>query len=248
MQSLSKKGVDPGFSVVVGMVLGLVLIAFVVSLVVISQTGFLNVDTASQIGCWMTNTVSCKGGILTEIGSLCFYEVMEEPGDMERFATSLRNTWWMYKENNCDFGNLGDEVYPSYSFTPDEDIALSDFFVYISSHNNGKETDIAHSDYARFEENTEGPTLCFDKESFASQYLEEAETYYIMYYDDQVPHEDGDILLISGKPEFNAGYWQAKWYSYLPKFWLLSTGAVVKDIIFDPKEGACIAYAESPTV
>jgi len=62
------------------------------------------------------------------------------------------------------------------------------------------------------EKNTKANTLCFDKsndENINNLYLKKGETYYIMYYDDQLPHDfDNDILLISSNPDFDAGYWK----------------------------------------
>ncbi|MBS3072313.1 hypothetical protein J4477_00580 [Candidatus Pacearchaeota archaeon] len=126
----------------------------------------------------------------------------------------VRRSWWMYLQGeDNDFGNAGDEVFPIYQFTPSEDINLGVYLAYALSHSNSAlVTDISKSDYAYLEKNTKANTICFDKSSedtINELYLKKGETYYIMYYDDQLPHDfDNDFLLISSNPDFDAGYWK----------------------------------------
>jgi len=247
MHLFNKRGEAQGFSVVIGMILGLVLIAFVIGLLLVVRAEALNKETFQQTGCWLTNNVKCTGGILSDLPTLCLYDIVEEPADVDKVASLIRSTWWMYMRNGCDFGNAGDEAYPAYAFTPKEDIILKDFFNNITSENRGKETDIEHSDYAYLEGETEGNTLCFDKkygDSISESILEKGEEYYIIYYDDQFPHDQGDMIIISGDPEFTGGYANTAWWEYLLAFWVPSTAQAenVYDHLFDPTKGACVNY------
>ena len=207
MHSFSKKGeISTTFIVTlsVGLVFLLVAVLFVV------QIGdYLNQDFLSQTSCWATNTVRCGGGVFASVvPNLCAFDTIEEPLDEEGLAYYMRDSWWMYKEGQCDFGTAADDVYPVYAFSPEEDLYIPDFFARILSFSrNVKVDDVENSDYNYFEANTEGQTLCFDMESpdIENLYLEKDETYFILYYDDQelIGQSYGDRLLVSTDSEFD---------------------------------------------
>ncbi len=263
MQRLfNKRGADPGFNVVIGMVLGLVLIATVIGILYYTQGAVLNEEFAQSFGCWITNTVKCGGGVFSSIPSMCIYNDVEKSIDTAGLSSLLRDTWWMYKEGECDFGNVGDEVYPSFVFVPTEDIKISEFFEYSLSNSRGVPSDIEDSDFAYIHGNTEGRPICFDStdEKISELYLEAGEKYYIMYYDDQIIHEEGDIILISSNPEFDAGGWQeikaalgaGSALGFVP-FVLTgfnpfvggiyaAEGAIVTFVFYNPTDAVCIYY------
>ena len=199
------KGVAPGLDLVTSLVLALAFIAFVVGLIVAVNENILNVKSVQQVGCWITNTLQCTGGIFSSAPSLCSYETLEDPVDTKKLAALARDTWWMYKQGTCDYGFVGDEIFPAYAFTLEKDIKLSEFFSYITAHNRGKTTDIVHSDFAYLEENTKGPTLCFDRATIDDLTLKKDTQYYMIFYDDQPAYDQGDLVLISEDPKFTSG-------------------------------------------
>lgn len=219
MSWYNKKGAAPAFDVIIYAVLGLVFLAMVIGIYVALQGSILNQETFSQTGCWLTNTIKCNGGLFSGMPSLCLPETLEESVNTEKLADLTRDAWWMYKEGECDLGNAVDEVYSVYSFTPENDISLAEFFLYELSHNSNnpeKTVAIEKSNYAYLEANTKDHTLCFDKSEYGEtnslqgMYLEGGELYYMLFYDDQPPENDGgDKILISQNPEYDAGLFKS---------------------------------------
>ncbi len=210
MSWYNKKGAAPAFDVIIYAVLGLVFLAMVIAIYVSLQGSVLNKETFSQTGCWLTNTIKCNGGLFSGMPSLCLPETLEEPIDTAKLADLTRDTWWMYKEGECDMGSAADEVYPVYTFIPEKDINLGEFFLYDLSHNSNnpsKIVTIENSDYAYLETNTIGQTFCFDTHDADIKNLKlgEGELYYILYYDDQELFGDslGDRILISSDPDYD---------------------------------------------
>ena len=212
MRSINKKG-DAATSETPYVVLAVVLLVLGLSIFLIVKSNFLNNTSARETMCYLSNNVRSGGGIFTFV-NLCSLEIVEDPVNLEQFSSLVRRSWWKYLQGeDNDFGNAGDEVFPVYQFTPSEDINLGLYFANALTHSNGiLIEDISKSDYAYLEKNTKANTLCFDKsndENINNLYLKKGETYYIMYYDDQLPHDfDNDILLISSNPDFDAGYWK----------------------------------------
>ncbi len=217
MSWYNKKGAAPAFDIIIYAVLGLVFLATVIGIYVTLQGSILNQETFSQTGCWLTNTIKCNGGLFSGMPSLCLPETLEKSVDTAKLADLTRDTWWMYKEGECDMGNVADEVYSVYSFTPEKDISLAEFYLHLLSYNREEETsDISKSDYAYLEANTKDHTICFDKSEYAEtnsiqgMYLEGGKLYYMLFYDDQPPEDDGgDKILISQNPEYDAGLWKS---------------------------------------
>ena len=251
----NKRGADPGFNVVIGMVLGLVLIATVVGILYYAQDAALNPEFAGSLGCWVSNTIKCGGGVFSSMPSLCVYTDVEDSIDVARLSSLLRDTWWMYKAGECDFGMVSDEVFPAFVFTPSTDIEVSEYFEYSLSNSHGTPSEIENSDFAYIHGETEGRPICFDSsdENIGDHlYLEAGEKYYIMYYDDQPLHEEGDIILISSSPEFDAGWWKEVLIAY--NNGLMATSAtggnplvggfetITTFIVYDPTQSLCIYY------
>jgi hypothetical protein len=196
-----------------GFLLGLLALVVIIGIIILIKNLFIGEDLASQIPCWVTNNLKAGGSFFSLIPS-CSRNLAEDV-DMEKFASLVRGTWWMYLQGEEDLGNAADEIFLAYVFTPKEDISLEEYFKYILSTNHGEKSDIAHSDYAYLEKNTIGQTLCFDKSgednSINNFYLEKGKTYYIMFYDDQPPTSiGGDRILISPDPDFDATKWSSK--------------------------------------
>ena len=251
----NKRGADPGFNVVIGMVLGLVLIATVVGILYYTQDAALNPEFAGSLGCWISNTVKCGGGVFSSMPSLCVYTDTEESADVAKLSSMLRDTWWMYKAGECDFGIAGDEVFPAFVFTPTEDIDVSEYFEYSLFNSHGVPSEIENSDFAYIHGETEGRPICFDStdETIGEHlYLEAGEKYYIMYYDDQPLHEEGDIILISSSPEFDAGEWKEILLASFNGLFsttvsggnlaLGTTATVTTFIVYDSSESLCVYY------
>lgn len=219
MSWYNKKGAAPAFDVIIYAVLGLVFLGMVIAVYVTLQGTVLNKEAFVQTGCWLTNSIKCGGGVFSAMPNLCFPETIEEPIGTEKLADLTRDTWWMYKEGTCDMGNVGDEIYSAYAFTPEKDIGLGEFFAQILTHNSNspkKEVSIENSDYSYLEKNTKDNTLCFDKSEYdegntiQQMYLEEGQIYYLLFYDDQGPEDDGgDKILVSQDPSFDAGWWKS---------------------------------------
>ncbi|MSR86331.1 hypothetical protein EXS74_02965, partial [Candidatus Woesearchaeota archaeon] len=210
---LYKKGEEGSpWGAIFASVLGLVFLAMFIGIIIALQGDLLTKETAVQTGCWLTNTVKCTGGVFQAMPSLCSLETLEDAVDTPQLADLTRDTWWMFKENSCDMGVSGDEIYPVYSFTPKDDIAIPDFIAYTLTHSRGQSVSGEKSDYAYLETSTEGQSICFDKSNensaISNLKLEGGELYYILYYDDQVPSEEGDKILITANPNFDAGYWK----------------------------------------
>ena len=194
-------------------VLGLVFLAMFIGIIIVSQGDLLTKETATQTGCWLTNSIKCTGGVFASIPTLCTPETVDDPIDTAKLASLTRETWWMFKENTCDLGNVVDKIYPVYAFTPKEDMSLVDFTAYTLTHNSaGQIVSGDKSDYAYLETNTPGQTICFDKSkedsAISNLKLEKGKVYYILYYDDQPIKEEGDKILITDNPKFDAGYWK----------------------------------------
>ncbi len=220
---LSKRGEESSpWGAIFATVFGLVFLAMFIGIIVglKSDNGLLTKDSAVQTGCWLSNTIKCSGGIFASMPSLCSLENLEDSVDTKKLATLTRDTWWMYKENTCDFGNAFDEVYPVYAFTPSEDIFLGNYFKILLENNRGKPVNehIENSDYAYLEKNTQKneQAICFDKKAFEGQDQNKLTLdsgngpYYMMYYDDQLPENDGgDKILITNNPSFDAGLWKS---------------------------------------
>ena len=214
MACLNKKG-DEGspIGLIIAAIIGIVILASVIAFYSPIKD-MIKENTVERSVCMFTNTINNGGGLFSAIPSLCNTEYIEQPVDMAGFSNLIRDTWWMYLQGKGDIGLAGDEVHLTFSFTPAEDIKLIDYFGYSMNHTRTKYTDdITKSDYAYFETNTLGNTICFDKSNEKSSinnlYLEKGETYYIFFYDDLSPHEMNDMILISTDSDFNADYWKA---------------------------------------
>ena len=210
---LYKKGEEGSpWGAIFAAVLGLVFLVMFIGIIIALQGDLLTKETAVQTGCWLTNTVKCTGGVFSAMPSLCTLETLEDSVDTPKLADLTRDTWWMYKENTCDMGSSADEIYPVYAFTPKDDIPLPDLIAYSLTHNRGKSVSEENSDYAYLETNTEGQSICFDKSNensaISNLKLEGGQLYYILYYDDQIPSEEGDKILITENPNFDDGYWK----------------------------------------
>ena len=154
----------------------------------------------------------------------------------EKFAELLRDTKWMFKEGECDFGNAHDEFYPVYAFIPNEDgIALDEYLRDSTKNNKGRTSTFAKSDYNYIESNTEGQGICFDLEDSGIQnnILTPGETYYIQYFDDQPAHTIGDKILVSSDPNFDNDHL----WNILNSFF--SEGG---------SDGGCLAYGSSEAI
>ena len=210
----NKRGQEgSSWSAIFAAVLGLVFLAMFIGIIIVAQGDLLTKETATQTGCWLTNSVKCSGGVFTSMPTLCTLETVDDPVDTAKLASLTRETWWMFKENTCDFGNVADEIYPVYAFTPKEDISLVDFTAYTLTHNSaGQVVSGDKSDYAYLETNTPGQTICFDKSkedsAISNLKLEKGKVYYMLYYDDQPISEEGDKILITENADFDVGYWK----------------------------------------
>ena len=218
MRSINKKG-DAATSETPYVVLAVVLLVLGLSIFLIVKSNFLNDTSARETMCYFSNNLKSGGGAFALFPNLCSLEIVEYPVDTMEFSSLVRRSWWMYLQGTEDLGNAADEVFPIYQFTPSEDINLGKYFIYSLSYSNGvRQTDISKTDYAYLEKNTLGPTICFDKSgdgaTINNYYLSQGETYYIMFYDDQAPHEMNDMILISPNPNFDAGYWKSFLLSY----------------------------------
>jgi hypothetical protein len=226
MHSLFKKrGQGATVPLIIGLVISLVTLFVIFSIYGYAQTSALNVETVTQTGCWLSNTVKCGEGFFSFWPSLCAIDVKEEPVTKKEVAKMIRDTWWMYKgQSECDFGNIGDEIFPVYAFEPAEDIAIIDLLDHMRTHNRGRPvTKATKSDYNYIEQGSKLYTLCFDmhdKEGIAQGKLAaDADPYYMFYYDDQELVEFGyqsltleyksDAILISTNPSFDKSYFKS---------------------------------------
>lgn len=212
---LSKKGQDSStgaFWVVISLILGLAFLIMFIVILVNSQGVLINADFFQSFGCWLSNGIKGGGGAMTYFPTMCTLEVIEDPVTQDELIKYLKNTWWMYHKGKMDYGAAYDEVYPTYAFTPEEDIHIADFFVHLISYKNGKKTDITKSDYNYLEEDSPGLTLCFDSSenspTIQNWLLEKDETYYLIYYDDQELFGESlsDQVLISQSSNFDRGH------------------------------------------
>jgi len=238
-----------------GFILALLFILVVVGILFSVKELFIGEDLSGQLPCWITNNIKYNGAIFSLIPSGCSLQVVDDV-NMEKFASLIRGTWWMFLQGEEDFGNTADEIFPVYAIVPNEDISLEEYFSYILTTNKGKKTsDIAHSDYAYLEANTDEQTLCFDQgtsDSIKNLYLEKGKTYYIMFYDDQPPSSiGGDRILISSDPDFDATSWisKASFTTLGAVAGTFTTGSIVGGIvgfnINSYSESECIIYTSN---
>ncbi|MAG78705.1 hypothetical protein CL616_05060 [archaeon] len=185
-----------------------ILLAAIAGLIVIlliytSASGsFLNFDFFSSTSCWASNGIKCSGGAFTFVSSLCSPQKIDEPIDQEQLASLLRDTYYMYHRSECDLNNIGGELYVTYFFEVDQEISISSFIAYLFENNRGEpEKDMAKTDIAYLEENTQGNTLCFDTnyDEIADFKLKPKKTYYIHYWDrDSLLYPNqGDRIIIT---------------------------------------------------
>jgi len=214
MHWCKKKGQAPQFNLIIAAVLGLVFLAFFIAILIAARGETLNAEFFQQLGCWSTNTIKCGGGAFSGLPSLCTLQTVEEPVDVAKLADLTRDTWWMYKQGECDYGTAIDEVYHVYAFKADKDLTLQSFFAQILQNSRGEPVGdaVERSDYAFLESGSLAQTLCFDKSDEKSSIatdltLESGKPYYIIFYDDQPETETGDMILISANPSFDADYW-----------------------------------------
>lgn len=222
MHWYNKKGQSTQWDMILAAVIGLVFLALFVGIVIVLNSGVLTQESTTQTACWLTNSIKCSGGVFSAMPSLCNLDTVALPNDPKdatlaeaKLASLVRETWWMYKENTCDFGNSADEVYPVYAFTSKEDISIPEYMGYTLTHNSAAGTNPVNaekSDYAYLETNTAGQTICFDKSNkdsaIANLKLEGGKVYYIMYYDDQPIKQNGDKILITDNPDFKTISWK----------------------------------------
>jgi hypothetical protein len=212
MRFWSDKGQGLPWKLILTLITGLAGLLILIGAIGV-MAAFLTPNFFSQSGCWMSNTLKCGGGVLSgALPDFCQLEVIEVGADMERFSTIVRDTWYQYKQGECDFGITGDEIYVAYAFTPEEDISLADYFDYILNHNRGEEVqDVIYSDYNYLEANTPGLSMCFDNSdnNIKNFNLKSGEIYYVSFYDNQEENIN-DMILISSEPNFDAGYWASQ--------------------------------------
>jgi len=264
MQLVNKKG-DAATTETPFVVLTIVLLVLGISIFLILKSAFLNDVSMRETVCYFSNNIKSGGAAFAFFPSMCSLEVIQEgePMTKKEFASLIRRAWWMYLQGEEDLGNAGDEVFPVYQFTPSEDILLKDYFEYILEYNSNsptkKASDISKTDYAYLERNTKDNSLCFDKisddTSIQNYYLKKGNTYYIMFYDNQAPHDDdwGDKILISSDPDFDAGLW-ATYFINIAAYTIGATGGLPGIIVSvsganlgidlaGGQEGTCINYA-----
>jgi hypothetical protein len=225
----------PAIGLIISLVGGLVTIVVILSVIFIVRDGQLNDESMRETGCWVSNTMKCGGGGFAFFASWCRQDTLEDV-DGEKFAELLRDTKWMFKEGECDFGNAHDEFYPVYAFIPNEDgIALDEYLRDSTKNNKGRTSTFAKSDYNYIESNTEGQGICFDLEDSGIQnnILTPGETYYIQYFDDQPAHTIGDKILVSSDPNFDNDHL----WNILNSFF--SEGG---------SDGGCLAYGSSEAI
>ncbi len=225
----------------------LVLVVFII--IFTSSKELFSSQALSSYACWATNGIKNGGSAFTLFPSACSMQIIDEPVDLERFVDLLRKAWWMYGRGEWEMGVAKDEVFTVYTITIKEDILLENFFTYLLTHNKGKEVkDPTYSDYNWFEEGSEGgQSLCFDAKSetiMADKKLEKGETYYILFFDDQLPYEVHDQVLISQDQNFDTGYWKdaiKKIASVGIGGMILGSGTRAFSILFPPDKG-CVSY------
>jgi hypothetical protein len=216
MQYSSKKG-----KIVITKVVSIVLLlAFAVlafGIFAQAKASALNLDTLQEVSCFSSNTLKCSGGAFSAISSLCGLNVVEDEVGKEEVAGLIKSTWGMYLQNSCDYGSIstvtaGDNFFLTYSFTPKEDILISDLFNHMITTNNGRPVkEVKKSDYNFIEEKTERYTMCFDVNSYGidEKKLEKGQRYYLIYYDDYtLTGYSEDKVIISSDPEFNMDYYE----------------------------------------
>jgi hypothetical protein len=264
MQLVNKKG-DAATTETPYVVLAIVLLVLGISIFFVLKSAFWNDASMLEKVCYFSNNIKSGGAAFAFFPSMCSLEVIPEgePMTKKEFASLIRRAWWMYLQGEEDLGNVGDEVFPVYQFTPSEDILLKDYFEYILEYNSNsptkKASDISKTDYAYLERNTKDNSLCFDKisddTSIQNFYLKKGNTYYIMFYDNQAPHNNdwGDKILISSDPDFDAGLWK----SYLVtgatgillsgggtlSFVAAASGASIGISLSDAQSSTCLTYA-----
>ncbi|MDP3728763.1 MAG: hypothetical protein Q8R18_04895 [bacterium] len=256
MHWYNKKAEAPAFNVIIYAILGLVFLAMLIGVLIVFQDELLNKESAVQTGCWLTNTIKCSGGLFKGMPSLCFSETLEDPITEEKFAGLLRDTYWMYKQGECDLDTMEDDVYPVYAFQVSKDIDLDKFLNSLAQRKDGeikKNLDIAKSDLAYLEEGTYYQTLCFDtedKEGIANRKLVKNKQYYIIYYDDveiidyKIFREKSDAILISTDPSSDKGHFE----DLLVTFPSPLAGIIQTPIVLSKtdEERGCLVYGASP--
>jgi len=206
MLSWGKKRGQAPIDTTVALVLLAAAVVTIILILLLLQ-GYFTADFVQNAACWGTNTIKCGGGAFYNFPSACRFNYIEVSVGIEDLSNLLRETWWMYKQGECNFGMSLDETMPvAFAFVPEEDIDLNEFFAFLVSHNRGRETDGIHSDYNYFEQNTHYQTLCFDTNDpyIRSQRLKKDQPYYIIFFDDQdwLGDSSGDRILISPDPDF----------------------------------------------
>jgi hypothetical protein len=215
MHFLSRKAQGLPWKLILTLIVGVVSLFILLGIVGIAKAA--TTDGLLENGpCWASNTLACGGGAIAgAIPNFCNLEVVDEAVSKEQLAILLRDTWWQYKQGECDMGSAGAEIYPVYAFVPEEEgINLGEFFAYIMQYNRGIKVDeIEYSDYSYLESGTSGLTLCFDSrdDKLAEFTLTpEGGPYYIMFYDNRQnlgTEVVNDMVLISNDPSFDADFW-----------------------------------------
>ena len=203
--AFSKKGgaEDKPLTILIPLIMALLFLVIVVGFFTTSD--FLTVEYWDEVGCWATNGLACGGGVSSWLPTSCTLTIADEPINNETLTEMLKDTWWMYHQNECDYGWVGDEIALVYSFEVEENILINDLFQYMITHNDGKKVEsITYSDLNKLEENSEEFTLCFDKGSstIASGEFVKNTPYYIMFFDDQGYQQRGDKIIISEKSSY----------------------------------------------
>ncbi len=204
----SKKGgaEDKPMTILIPIILALVFLVAIIGF--ISGSELFTVEYWDEFGCWTTNGLKCGGGLAYYLPSSCVLTIEEEAVSNETLAEMLKDAWWMYHKNKCDYGAAFDETYLIYAFSVEEDYKIEDFLSYLINHNDGKEVDsIVYSDFNKIEEGSDTFTLCFDRiysKTIESNELKKGEDYYILFFDDQ-GNDYGDKLVITENPDLSAG-------------------------------------------
>ena len=154
--AFSKKGgaEDKPLTILIPIIMGLLFLVIIVGF--FANTEIFTVPYWEEVGCWATNSIACGGGAFAWLPTSCVLTIQEDPVDKVELTDMFKDTWWMYHQNECDYGSIKDELALVYSFKMKEDISIEDLFTYMTTYNDGEKVEsIVNSDLNEIEKNTE---------------------------------------------------------------------------------------------
>ncbi|MBU4502885.1 MAG: hypothetical protein KKA79_09895 [Nanoarchaeota archaeon] len=202
----------------------LLLTAFLIIFLVMfkgCQDSFSEVGTAGlkEYLCWGSNLLNSE--VSTLFPTTCSPIMIEEPVTEAEINEFIRTCWWMYGKGEQDTKDLKEGIVESakkylgndlvktcYSFKPKEDIKLADLRQYLSEHGNSdkKVEKLADSTWEYLQEGAKEEAICFDKKKFLATdgILSKNKFYYINFYDERQPWDEGDRdqIMISSDANF----------------------------------------------